>query len=49
MLLVECWRQGAIRRLAKWLFGGLVVGLNASEEQVECKVGFKIGFAKRAN
>ena len=29
MFLAEFWRQRAFRKLAKWLFGGLLVGLKA--------------------
>ena len=44
MFFADFWRQRAFRRLAKWLFGVLVVGLKVSRKQVECHVGFKIGF-----
>ena len=29
MFLADFWRQRAFRKLAKWLFGGLLVGLKA--------------------
>ena len=44
MFLEDIWRQRTFRRLAKCLFGGLLDGLKASRKQVECHVGFKIGF-----
>ena len=43
MFLADFWRQRAFRRLAKWLFGGVFVGLKVRRKQLGCHVGFKIG------
>ena len=43
MFLVDFRRQGAFRKLAKWLLGGLVASLKARKEQLGCHLGFKMG------
>ena len=47
MFLADFRRQRAFRKLGKWLFGGLVVGLKARRQQLGCHVGFKLGSARQ--
>ena len=48
MLLADFWRQQAFTKLAKWLLGGLVVGLKLWREQLACHVGSKLGSTRQA-
>ena len=47
MFLADVQRQRAFRKLGKWLFGGLVVGLKLRRQQLGCHLGFKLGSARR--
>ena len=46
-LLVDFWKQRAFRKLAKWLFGGLVVGWKPCRERLGCHVGFELGSTRQ--
>ena len=40
--LADSWRQQAFRKLAKWLLGGLVVGLKLRRQPLGCQVSFEL-------
>ena len=44
MIFADVLRRGAFRKLAKWLFGGLVVVLRAGRGQLGCQLGFKMAW-----